>query len=303
MSIIINSTMYKSNTHGIEKEFNCKLKPGSSIDPEMHQSVLKKAFYDSNHYTKNLDYFMELVRELGDAADEFDFKNEMDESIYNSNTFEYLVSENFYVIVKVPENLLTRTMIDLVIQNCSFSYSLLCEHVMEEPDKETCEKILDKMIDFDFDERSANAYEFIIQTYPDLKERDPCLHEMFENQRNGNDQMNEDDETTEDQMVEDDPTYDEYNRVLDVMNRRKRTESESLMFQNSMNEFLKEREIESIENSTCIICFGNMNVSIKLDCEHMFCKECISNWIKYQDKDLRLQKNCPCCRKIMEIKE
>ena len=48
----------------------------------------------------------------------------------------------------------------------------------------------------------------------------------------------------------------------------------------------------------CVVCHGDVTnnaQSYKLNCDHRFCKTCITNWIKH-DKD-----TCPICRAIIPI--
>ena len=142
------------------------LNPNSTIDPIVHQRTIKNAYDNDEHYTQNLDYFMELVKELEDDAEDFDFEQEMHYSLYNSDTFEYLVSSNPYVIKQVPTHLLTTRMIDEIVNNYPNSFDLLCSCEID-IDQETCEKILDQMEGFS-DFYDADTYENIIELFLDL---------------------------------------------------------------------------------------------------------------------------------------
>lgn len=44
----------------------------------------------------------------------------------------------------------------------------------------------------------------------------------------------------------------------------------------------------------CGICLSLLDIEYKLDCEHGFHRECILEWLK-------IQRSCPCCRKIVKL--
>lgn len=46
-----------------------------------------------------------------------------------------------------------------------------------------------------------------------------------------------------------------------------------------------------LENEKCLICFEN-DCNIKILCNHKYCAECLSGWIKKNN-------NCPICRKLI----
>ncbi|EAQ85957.1 hypothetical protein CHGG_07210 [Chaetomium globosum CBS 148.51] len=54
--------------------------------------------------------------------------------------------------------------------------------------------------------------------------------------------------------------------------------------------FLKHEESNSGEQRMCIICQSNFEVGVLTVCGHLFCKECITFW-------LRAHRNCPMCKK------
>jgi len=260
--------------------------PNSTIDLKMHQEIIKRSYDNGRHYTQNLDYFIELVRELENDAEEFDFEEEMHHSLYNSNTFEYLVASNPYVIKQVPENLVTTRMIDEIVNNCPLSFNILCgcEVVMNQG---ICKKILDQMESSD-DFYDATVYENIIHLFPNLVTYSPYLNQLSQNG------------STSIQTGID--SYEEYNLQIDNFYRRNRSEEESETFQNKVNDFLNHhRTNTNSPEQQCPICYNETNCDIELDCKHSFCQNCISSWIKSQDTDVRLEKTCPCCRTKINI--
>ena len=77
---------------------------------------------------------------------------------------------------------------------------------------------------------------------------------------------------------------------------------ESLMVRRAIEESLKEVEkpkisLESFQRlekckdiSNCSICFENMKDNIKLNCNHIYCENCIKKWLTERSN------TCPTCR-------
>ena len=49
------------------------------------------------------------------------------------------------------------------------------------------------------------------------------------------------------------------------------------------------------QNIECAICMENKDIGIKLECEHIYCVECIKKWLTEN------KKTCPYCRKEVKI--
>ena len=56
--------------------------------------------------------------------------------------------------------------------------------------------------------------------------------------------------------------------------------------------YLTESELHVLEDRNCAICFQDFVNPLKLQCTHIFCEGCISNW-------LQEQKTCPLCRQTV----
>ena len=64
-----------------------------------------------------------------------------------------------------------------------------------------------------------------------------------------------------------------------------------------------QEEVSAIR--TCPICQESFTNPTALQCRHVFCEECIAEWLVYNNilaKNLRLadQKTCPMCRSVVE---
>jgi len=52
------------------------------------------------------------------------------------------------------------------------------------------------------------------------------------------------------------------------------------------------------EKEDCVICFEKIKNNKSLDCQHTFCKPCISKWLYIEQK-----KSCPLCRNLVTNSE
>jgi SNF2 family DNA or RNA helicase len=68
-----------------------------------------------------------------------------------------------------------------------------------------------------------------------------------------------------------------------------------------------EKRIVDMSNGTCSICYDTMETPIILPCTHMFCGQCIMQWIETVDTTTNrmngIHKVCPICRTTIEKKE
>lgn len=79
-----------------------------------------------------------------------------------------------------------------------------------------------------------------------------------------------------------------------VSERLRLLESRNRYIRNSETEIIKKiliKKFNYIENEKCLICLEN-NCNIKILCNHKYCAECLSGWIKKNNK-------CPMCRKLI----
>lgn len=51
--------------------------------------------------------------------------------------------------------------------------------------------------------------------------------------------------------------------------------------------------LESLQEDTCPVCMETLNHPVRLECNHIFCEECISQW-------LETESTCPICRSAVE---
>lgn len=61
---------------------------------------------------------------------------------------------------------------------------------------------------------------------------------------------------------------------------------------------IEESEYEEDTSTDCTVCFVEINKGekvVKLDCEHIFHRNCIDEWVKYKQE-------CPNCRKEIKVK-
>ena len=166
---------------------------------------------DQQNYASDVCYFSELVKMLGDEADEFDYKREMHPCIYNSQTFEKLVSINFIVLKQVPESMITKMMIDTIVRDHPRSFDFLCECNID-VDEQICKDILN--VSCAFGSYDNEVYNQIIEYFPHLSDYFYALNET-------------------DEMEQDDPeSIKVYNMQVDEMYKRQRTNHES---QKTMN--------------------------------------------------------------------
>ena len=82
---------------------------------------------------------------------------------------------------------------------------------------------------------------------------------------------------------------------------------ETVMVRMAIEDSLKEAEkpkmsLQSFEKlekckdiSNCSICFENMNDNIKLNCNHIYCENCIKKWLTEKSN------TCPICRTEINI--
>lgn len=61
----------------------------------------------------------------------------------------------------------------------------------------------------------------------------------------------------------------------------------------SKDEFDKLQEVNNCFE--CTICFENKEQGIKLECNHIFCKDCLEEWLT------KTKNTCPVCRKVVVI--
>lgn len=54
--------------------------------------------------------------------------------------------------------------------------------------------------------------------------------------------------------------------------------------------------LSKLNDDTCAICLDSIKNPMKLNCPHVFCKECISNSVIYSPR-------CPCCRNMLTLDE
>ena len=79
-----------------------------------------------------------------------------------------------------------------------------------------------------------------------------------------------------------------------VYERMRLFESKNTYIRNSESKIIKKiliKKFNYLENEKCLICFEN-NCNIKILCNHKYCAECLSGWIKKNNK-------CPMCRKLI----
>lgn len=250
---------------------------------QIHNQILNSMNINQQNYTSDVCYFYELVKILGDEADEFDYKKEMHPCIYNSETFEKFVSINFFVLKKVPESMITQTMIDTVIQNYPRSFDFLCECNID-VDEQMCKDILS--VTCAFGSYDNEVYNQIIEYFPHLSEYFYALN-----------QTNETDE-----MEQDDPeSVEVYNMQIDQMYERYRSKDDKEAFEGCLSQFVNSHTVNYEEDKSCSVCFDSFHSIVKLDCGHEFCEDCVCSWIKTRDEDTRLSKNCPMCRRHIQL--
>ena len=51
--------------------------------------------------------------------------------------------------------------------------------------------------------------------------------------------------------------------------------------------------LESLQDDTCPVCMETLDHPVRLECKHVFCEECISQW-------LETESTCPICRSAVE---
>ena len=56
--------------------------------------------------------------------------------------------------------------------------------------------------------------------------------------------------------------------------------------------------LNKLNDDTCAICLDSIKNPMKLNCPHVFCKECISNSVIYSPNKIKC---CPCCRNTLSL--
>jgi hypothetical protein len=88
--------------------------------------------------------------------------------------------------------------------------------------------------------------------------------------------------------------YNNINFIMNTLNNITDNNYESLSQLDDNNETCgcnideKSEKIECKENEKCIICYEEFNKMNKLKCKHLFCYECLEEWLKENKK-------CPVC--------